>query len=244
MKSGTVSTPGLRSSAAPPVCTLAGILSRGAPTPGSGVTPITSTTGSPWASAGAQAAQASIPSNRLVEARNVVGQVLDVLLADRLGNAGHVARVVGARAGLERLQLPDHVLGVLARDARDLVLALHPSQVAHGAQDLVGLLLAARDALRIGLERDRLRILRREVVGEVEHVVARELLEERRHQAVAAPALLEVLELQVDVARGLPGEDRVLTARRVAVGAVAGDAGPRFLLARRRIGVGDSRSEK
>src|SRR5262249_16999231 len=120
MKSGSVSTPGLRSSAAPPVCTLAGMLSRGAPTPGNGGVPITSTTGSLWASAGAQAAHASIPSNRLVEARNVVRQVLDVPLADGLGDARHVARVVGARARLERLELLDHVLGVLPRDARYL----------------------------------------------------------------------------------------------------------------------------
>src|SRR5262245_35359955 len=163
MKSGIVSTPGLRSSAAPPVWTFAGTLSRGTPTPGSGVIPITSTAGSLWASARAQAAQASIPSNRLVEARNVMRQVLDVLLADGLGDAGHAAGVVGARARLEGLELLDDVLGVLACDPRDLVLPLHASQVAHGAQDLVGLLLAARHARRVGLERDRLRLLRREV---------------------------------------------------------------------------------
>ena len=32
----------------------------------------------------------------------------------------------------------------------------------------------------------------------------------RTHQRVVAPALLEILQLQVDVARVLPGEDRVL----------------------------------
>jgi len=53
------------------------------------------------------------------------------------------------------------------------------------------------------------------------------LLERRRHRAhqrILAPAFLEVLELQVDVAGGLLREVRVLWIRRVAVGAVAGRA--------------------
>src|SRR5690349_19420786 len=58
----------------------------------------------------------------LVEGRDVVRQVQDVLVAERPGDAGHAARVVGARARLESLQFLDDVLRMLARDARDLVL--------------------------------------------------------------------------------------------------------------------------
>src|SRR5262249_21865004 len=105
-------------------------------------------------------------------------------------------------------------------------------------------LLSARDALRVGLESDRLRLLRGEVVGEVEHVVARQLPDERRHQAIAAPALLEVLQLQVDIPRGLAGEDGILSARRVSLGTVAGDAGRGLLLARVDVGPRGGEREK
>src|SRR5712691_7794929 len=236
--------------------TFAGTCAAGTPRPGRGVTPITSTAGFSSCSAGfsAQAAlraSAKPASDRisdapaksrfriglLIQARDVMREILDVLLGDGLGDAGHVAGIVGARARLEGFELLDHVLGVLARDARNLVLPLHAAQVAHGAQHLVGLFLPSRDARRVRSERERLRLLRGEVVREIEHVLARKLRDERRHRRLAAPTFLEVLQLKIEIAGGLAGEDRKLAARRVAVGAVTSRARPGFGLPRRRIGV-------
>src|SRR6266478_7577073 len=173
--------------------TLAGICAAGTPKPGRGVTPMISTAGVSSCSAGFSAQTAPRASAKpardrisdapvrsrfrialLVQARDVMREILDVLLGDGLGDAGHAAGIVGARARLEGFELLDHVLGVLARDAGDLVLPFHASQVAHGAQDLFGLLLAAGDARRIRAERDGLRLLRGEVIGKIEHIFARE----------------------------------------------------------------------
>src|SRR5438876_84829 len=174
--------------------TFAGTCAAGTPKPGRGVTPITSTTGVSSCSAGfsaqaaprARANPASVRTSDapvksrfriglLFQARDVMREILDVLLGDGLGDARHAAGIVGARARLEGFELLDHVLRVLARDARNLVLPLHAAQVAHGAQHLVGLFLPARDARRVRPERERLRLLRGEVVREIEHVLARKL---------------------------------------------------------------------
>src|SRR5712692_11950105 len=199
--------------------TLAGTCAAGTPNPGSGVMPITSTAGVSSCSAGFSAQAAPRASARpardrisdapvrsrcrialLVQARDVVGEILDILLGDGLGDAGHAARVVGARARLEGFELLDHVLGVLARDARNLVLPGESPQVAHGAQHLFGLLLAAGAARRVGTDRDGLRLLRGEVLGEIEHVLGGKLLYHRRHRGFAAPAFLEVFQLKVEIA--------------------------------------------
>src|SRR6266496_1626591 len=224
--------------------TLAGTCAAGTPKPGRGVTPITSTAGVSSCSAGfsAQAApRASAKPARdrtseapvksrfriglLVQARDVVREILDVLLGDGLGDAGHAAGVVGARARLEGLELLDHVLGVLAGNARNLVLPGEASQVTHGAQHLFGLLPAAGDARRVGPKGNGLRFPRGEVLGEIEHVLGGELRHRRRHRGFAAPAFLEVFQLKVEIACGLAREDRKLADRRVAVRAVAGGAG-------------------
>src|SRR6267378_390619 len=158
--------------------TFAGTCAAGTPRPGKGVTPITSTAGVSSCSAGfsaqaaprARAKPASVRISDapvksrfriglLVQARDVMREILDVLLGDGLGDAGHAAGIVGARARLEGFELLDHVLGVLARDTRNLVLPGESSQVAHGAKDLVGLLPAAGDARRVRLEGDGLRFL-------------------------------------------------------------------------------------
>src|SRR5207244_2260539 len=86
----------------------------------------------------------------LFQARDVMREILDVLLGDGLGDAGHAAGIVCAHARLEGFELLDHVLRVLAGDARNLVLPGESSQMAPGAQDLVGLLLAAGDARGVG----------------------------------------------------------------------------------------------
>src|SRR5437773_11367237 len=140
--------------------TFAGTCAAGTPRPGRGVTPITSTAGFSSCSAGLSAqaalrASAKPASDRisdapaksrfriglLFQARDVMREILDVLLGDGLGDAGHAAGIVVARARLEGFELLDHVLGVLARDTRNLVLPLHAAQVAHAAQHLVGLFL-------------------------------------------------------------------------------------------------------
>src|SRR5712691_1276699 len=149
--------------------TFAGTWAAGTPKPGRGVMPITSMTGVSSCSArfSAQAApRASATPARdriseapakfrfgieplLVQGRDVMREILDVLLGDGLGDAGHAAGIVGARARLEGLELLDHVLGVLARDTRNLVLPGESAQVAHGAQHFLGLLLAANNARRV-----------------------------------------------------------------------------------------------
>src|SRR6266849_3070090 len=158
--------------------TLAGTCAAGTPNPGSGVMPITSTAGVSSCSAGfsAQAApraSAKPASDRisdapvksrvriglLIQARDVMREILDVLLGDGLGDAGHAAGIVGARARLEGFELLDHVLRVLARDARNLVLPGESSQVTHRAQHLFGFLPAAGHACRVRLESDGLRFL-------------------------------------------------------------------------------------
>src|SRR5436309_7590521 len=221
--------------------TFAGICPAGTPRPGRGVTPITSTAGVSSCSAGFSA-QAAVPAKpassrvseaamqsclriALVQARDVMREILDVLLGDGLGDAGHAAGIVGARARLEGFELLDHVLRMLAGDARNLVLPGESSQMAHGAQDLVGLLLAAGDARRVGPEGDGLRFLRGEVFGEIEHVLGGELRHRRRHRGLAAAAFLEVFQLKVEIAGGLAREHRKLGDHRVAVGAMAGGAG-------------------
>src|SRR4030088_369332 len=114
--------------------TFAGTCAAGTPRPGRGVTPITSTAGVSSCSAGfsAQAApraRAKPASDRirdaavkyrfrigpLIHARDVMREILDVLLGDGLGDAGHAAGIVGARARLEGLEPLDDVLRVLAR---------------------------------------------------------------------------------------------------------------------------------
>src|SRR6266853_425178 len=236
--------------------TFAGTCAAGTPRPGRGVTPITSTAGFSSCSAGfsAQAAlraSAKPASDRisdapaksrfriglLIQARDVMREILDVLLGDGLGDAGHVAGIVGARARLEGLELLDHVLGVLARDTRNLVLPGESAQVAHGAQHFFGLLPSAGDARRVRVEGDGLGLLRRKVFGEIEHVLGGELRHHRRHRGLAAPALLEVFQLKVQIAGGLAREHRKLGDRRVAVGAMARGAGFGLALAGGEIGV-------
>src|SRR6266581_92757 len=236
--------------------TFAGTCAAGTPKPGRGVMPITSTAGVSSCSAGFSAhaaprARAKAASDRtsdapvksrfriglLLQARDVMREILDVLLGDGLGDARHAAGIVGARARLEGFELLDHVLGVLARDTRNLVLPGEPPQVAHGAQHFFRLLLSAGDARRVRLEGDGLRFLRGEVFGEIEHVPGGELRHHRRHRGFAAPAFLEVFQLKVEIAGGLAREHRKLAGRRVAVGAMAGGAGRGLALPRRGVGV-------
>src|SRR6266581_5057351 len=236
--------------------TFAGTCAAGTPKPGRGVMPITSTAGVSSCSAGFSAhaaprARAKAASDRtsdapvksrfriglLLQARDVMREILDVLLGDGLGDARHAAGIVGARARLEGFELLDHVLGVLARDTRNLVLPGEPPQVAHGAQHFFRLLLSAGDARRVRLEGDGLRFLRGEVFGEIEHVPGGELRHHRRHRGFAAPAFLEVFQLKVEIARGLARKRRKQGDHRVAVGAMAGAAGLGFALAGGEIGV-------
>src|SRR5439155_4557293 len=95
----------------------------------------------------------------LLKRSEVVPEILDVLVAQRAGHAGHAACVVGPHATLEVPELLDDVFVVLPRAARDRVLAGEAAQVAHGAQRLVRLGLAARGAGFVGLEPGGARLL-------------------------------------------------------------------------------------
>src|ERR1700694_4770738 len=73
-----------------------------------------------------------------IEVTDVLGEILDVLLGQRRGNAGHVASVVRAPLGLKILELLLDVLWPLAGDARDLVLTDVTAEVAHRTQHRIG----------------------------------------------------------------------------------------------------------
>src|SRR6266704_674435 len=139
--------------------TFAGTCAAGTPKPGRGVTPMTSMAGVSSCSAGFSAQAALRASARpasdrisdapvrsrfriglLVQARDVVREILDVLLGDGLGDAGHAARIVGARARLECFKLPEHLHERPARYARKLLLTGESPQGTHGAQHFSGLL--------------------------------------------------------------------------------------------------------
>src|SRR3989454_5967487 len=162
---------------------------------------------------------------RLLKRSEVVPEILDVLVAQRARHAGHAARVVGPHATLEVPALLDDVVVVLPGGARDLVLADEAAQVAHGAQRLVRLGLAARGAGFVGLEPGGARLLGGEERREIEHLFSRQRCSHGRHLQVRAASFLEVAQLQVEVARGLSRQDRKQRRGRVAVWAVAGGAG-------------------
>src|SRR5207247_9743014 len=88
----------------------------------------------------------------LLKRSEVVPEILDVLVAQRSRHAGHAARVVGPHATLEVPELLDDVFVVLPGDAGDLVLAGDAAQVAHGAQTIVRLALAASGSRFVGLD--------------------------------------------------------------------------------------------
>src|SRR5262249_51203424 len=69
------------------------------------------------------------------------------------------------------------------------------------------------------------RALGGEVLGEVEHVLARHVLDEGLHRDVLAPALLEVPQLEEEVAGRLAREDGELRHGGGPVRAVAGRTG-------------------
>jgi len=100
------------------------------------------------------------------------------------------------------------------------------------AATFAGSALKATGAGFVDLEVRQARPLGGEERGEVEHVVAAQILDQGLHRRLFAPAFLEVLELQVEVARGLPGEDRELAVGGIPVGPVAGEADLRLLRAR------------
>src|SRR5438105_6146250 len=95
-----------------------------------------------------------------LQAREVVREVVDVLVGQRAGDRGHGPGVVGPRPGSVIPELPDDVFRMLPRDTRDLVLPGELSQVAHRAQHLGRLLLSGGDAVGIGLEGDAFLALR------------------------------------------------------------------------------------
>ena len=124
------------------------------------------------------------------------------------------ASLVRVRA-LKSCELLDDVVVVLAGDARDLVLAREAAEVAHRAQRLVGLALAARRAFAASaLNGGGARLLRREEVGErracrrgVRSFAIGDICGSLRRPS------LKSLQLEVEVARGLAGEDRELRRR-------------------------------
>src|SRR5437016_2570558 len=73
---------------------------------------------------------------RSIEAGDVGGQVLDILLREELRDARHRARVIGPAPRLERLELLDDVLGMLAGESGGLVLPGESAQMAHRAEHL------------------------------------------------------------------------------------------------------------
>src|SRR5207253_2600863 len=104
---------------------------------------------------------------RSIEAGDVGGQVLDILLREELRDARHRARVIGPAPRLERLELLDDVLGMLAGESGGLVLPGESAQMAHRAEHLRRLRSARCDLGGIGPEAGPARRLCRIVLGEM-----------------------------------------------------------------------------
>src|SRR5467141_896290 len=89
---------------------------------------------------------------RSIEVGYVGSQVLDILLREDLRDARHRACVIGPAPRLERLELFDDVLGMLAGDSGGFVLPGESAQMAHRAEHLRRLRPARRDLSGIGPE--------------------------------------------------------------------------------------------
>jgi len=111
-------------------------------------------------------------------------------LRDGLGDAGHAAGVVGARARLEGLELLDHVTrGAGRRRAGISFWPENPPRwhMVHNTSS--AFFLPAANARRVRFEGEGLRLLRGEVLGEIEHVLGGELRHERRPSWVRCAGL-------------------------------------------------------
>src|SRR4051812_1114861 len=98
----------------------------------------------------------------LLQSRQILRQRVDIRRAQRLCRRSHVAVHVEARAGLEAAQLGLEVLGLLPREARDVLLAFECGAVARDAVELLGDLLAPIGGFLRGLGRRSRMLLRRE----------------------------------------------------------------------------------
>jgi hypothetical protein len=102
---------------------------------------------------------------------------------------------------------------MLPGDAGNFILPFEAPEVAHSAERFLGLLAAAQGLGRVDLEPGVEWSLASKEGRQIEHVFARQVLHERLHDSGLAPAFLEVAQLQVEVARGLPRQDRKLRRR-------------------------------
>src|SRR5437660_11341622 len=85
------------------------------------------------------------------QARRVVDEDFDVLVAEALCSGGHVAVEVGAFLRLEFAQLREKILVLLSRQTRDVLLAAQRWPVALHAVELLRELRPRRRALGRGL---------------------------------------------------------------------------------------------
>ena len=72
-----------------------------------------------------------------VQAREIVGEDLDVLVGKRLRGGSHVAVKIRASLRLELAQLRKEILVLLARKARNVLLAEEPRAMALNAIELL-----------------------------------------------------------------------------------------------------------
>src|SRR6476660_6001086 len=87
---------------------------------------------------------------RSIEIRDVLLEVVDVVVGQRGGDARHVAGVIGAPLRLEVGQLLPDVRVLLSGDTRNLVLTGELAEMTHRTEHLVVLLLAKRGLGGVG----------------------------------------------------------------------------------------------
>src|SRR5438876_6299742 len=167
--------------------------------------------------------------SRRREAGKVIGQDFNVFFRKQLRHRGHVPVEVGAGPGLEAAQLRSQIGELLAREPRNVLQAQKRRAMALHAVVLLGEASSGGRVFRRGLVRRGRRFLPREIRRELVHVRVREAGGPRRHLRILAVALAEQVELQRDGLRRLTGEGRLGRVGRISAGAVADDAGLRFL---------------
>jgi len=175
------------------------------------------------------------PLRRGCKAGDVVHEILDVRLAQRLGRHRHRAVEVCRRLRLEAPEKLQEVGEVLASKARHLLLAGQIGPVAGGAVVTVGQLPADGGLRPVDGRGTRQGTLGRVVGRQVPHVGVAQVRREGRHLGILPASVPELDQLPVSEKCRLPGQGRDARNGRVPVQAVAAPARLGLLLSREEV---------